>query len=50
MITDVPQRWEVYDRYGNKIYMTAERWYHALRSRPWLAGYLDEVLITLRQG
>ena len=30
--------------------MTSERWFHALASRPWLAGYLDEVLTTLRQG
>ena len=33
------KRWEVYDRYGNKIYMTVERWEHAQEKRPWLAGY-----------
>jgi hypothetical protein len=46
----VPHRWAVHDRYGHRITMTSERWFHALASRPWLAGYLDEVLTTLRQG
>lgn len=50
MATDEPSRWEVYDRYGNKIYMTAERWRHALETRPWLANYHEEILVTLRQG
>lgn len=45
-----PERWEVYDRYGNKIYMTAERWQHILKSRPWLTDYRNDVLTTLRQG
>lgn len=43
-------RWEVYDRYGNKIYMTEERWQHALEKRPWLADYLDDILTTIRRG
>ncbi len=43
-------RWDVYDRYGNKIYMTEERWQHALESRPWLAAYFEETLNTLRHG
>jgi hypothetical protein len=42
--------WKIYDRYGNKIYMTAERWYHIIESRPWLADYHDEVLTALRRG
>jgi hypothetical protein len=50
MTTDTPHRWEVYDRYGNKIYMTSERWRHALENRPWLSNYRDDVLVTLRQG
>jgi hypothetical protein len=45
-----PERWDVYDRYGNKIYMTGERWQHILHSRPWLAEYRDEILHTLRKG
>jgi len=44
------RQWEVYDRYGNKIYMTAERWRHALESRPWLSDFLEETLDTLRKG
>ena len=50
MNANEPDRWEVYDRYGNKIYMTAERWHHVVESRPWLADYHNEVLTTLRQG
>lgn len=43
-------KWTVQDRYGNTVYMTAERWEHALESRPWLADYLEEALDTLRFG
>ncbi len=50
MTTTEPQRWEVYDRYGNKIYLTVERWQHALESRPWLAQYHPEALTALRLG
>ena len=42
--------WELFDRYGNPIYMTNERWLHAQEKRPWLADHLDEVLSTLRRG
>jgi hypothetical protein len=44
------QKWEVRDRYGNKISMTAERWAHALESRPWLAPSHTQVLAALRNG
>lgn len=44
------QKWDVFDRYGNKIYLTHERWKHALEKRPWLAEYHNEVLTTLKQG
>ena len=43
-------RWELYDRYGNKIYMTAERWLHAQEKRPWLVEYLEPTLETIRRG
>lgn len=49
-MVDTSHRQEVYDRYGNKIYMTAERWLHALESRPWLADYHSEALTTIRRG
>src|SRR4030042_925178 len=45
-----PERWDVHDRYGNAIYMTAERWQHILQSRPWLADYHADILNTLRHG
>ncbi len=44
------QRWTVHDRYGNQIYMTQERWQHALEKRPWLEAYFHDVLATLRRG
>ena len=43
-------RWIEHDRYGNLIYMTEERWFHALEKRPWLDLYFDEVLATIRYG
>ena len=43
-------RWTVKDRYGNSIYMTMERWQHALETRPWLEDYIQEALNTLRLG
>jgi hypothetical protein len=45
--------WEictVQDRRGNRIYLTEERWNHAVRQRPWLEGHLDDVLDTIRLG
>ena len=45
-----PHKWTVQDRYGNTVYMTTERWQHALEKRPWLADYLAETLDTLRFG
>jgi hypothetical protein len=50
MTTDDSERWELYDRYGNKIYMTSERWSHAQEKRPWLANHLDQVWETVRRG
>ncbi len=50
MMINEPTRWEVYDRYGNKIYMMAERWYHALEKRPWLKPHFGQVLQTIQYG
>ncbi len=44
------EKWVVQDRYGNEIYLTAERWEHILEYHSELAGYLDSVLDTLRHG
>jgi hypothetical protein len=43
-------RWEIQDRFGNKIYMTEERWLHILESRPELEPFLDHFLETVRTG
>lgn len=43
-------RWILHDRYGNQIYMTKERWEHALEKRPWLDDYLNDVFTTIRRG
>jgi hypothetical protein len=43
-------RWQVPDRYGNQIYMTDERWSHALEKRPWLNDYFEDALDTIRYG
>jgi hypothetical protein len=40
----------VHDRHGNEIYLTEERWRHALRFHPELNGHLDDVLNTLKYG
>ena len=45
-----PQRREVRDRYGNQIYLSSERWEHAVEQRPWLAGHREDVLQALRHG
>ena len=48
---DIPgQQWTVQDRYGNTVYLTAERWQHILESRPELESYFDQLLDTLQTG
>ncbi|MCP4422642.1 MAG: FAD-binding oxidoreductase [Chloroflexi bacterium] len=49
-MTMTDEVWEAHGRYGNKIYMTAERWHHALDKRPWLVDFLADTLDTLRNG
>ncbi|MEA3338359.1 MAG: hypothetical protein U9R15_00185 [Chloroflexota bacterium] len=44
------EKWIVHDRYGNEIYLTAERWDHILEYHPELEGCLDHVLNTLKKG
>ncbi len=43
-------KWTVQDRYGNKIYLTEERWRHILKSRPELESYFDDFLETIKTG
>jgi len=40
----------VYDRQGNEIYITDERWEHVYKRHPEVAGYEAHVLKTLRSG
>ena len=40
----------VYDRSGNKIYITEERWEHIYERHPEINGYEEYVLRTLRFG
>jgi hypothetical protein len=48
---DTPEyRWAVQDRYGNTIYLTAERWQHIVESRPELEPHFDQFLETMRTG
>ncbi len=44
------KKWVIRDRYGHEIYMTEERWGHALRFHSELEDHLDDVLDTLRTG
>jgi hypothetical protein len=44
------EKWIVHDRYGNKIYLTEERWHHILEARPELEPFLDKFLETIRTG
>ncbi|MBC8447336.1 MAG: hypothetical protein H8D78_06265 [Chloroflexi bacterium] len=49
-MSNLGQKWVVRDRYGNEIYLTEERWKHALEFHPHLRGHLHDVLDTLRTG
>jgi len=44
------KKWTVQDRYNNTIYLTQERWYHILESRPELEPFFDKFLETIRTG
>jgi hypothetical protein len=45
-------RWTVYDRDGNPIYLTEERWRHivAADNHPEMIDYEDFLRITIQQG
>lgn len=44
------KKWFVTDRYGNKIYLTTERWQHIIKFHPELIDHFDQVLDTLKTG
>jgi len=45
-------RWTVYDRYGNVVYMTKERWEHIIDpiNHPEFAEYETELMETIKRG
>jgi hypothetical protein len=47
-----PIRWEVYDRYGNRVYLTQERWEHiiSLDNHPEFIQFEEELKETVKQG
>jgi hypothetical protein len=51
-MNDFGKRWTVYDRDGNPIYLTQERWEHivAENNHPEMLAYEDYLQHTLRNG
>jgi hypothetical protein len=47
-----PIRWTVQDRYGNRIYLTQERWEHITESvnHPEMEDYEEELKETVKMG
>jgi hypothetical protein len=45
-------RWQVYDRYGNSIYLTQERWEHIIDplNHPEFVGQEEKLKETIQQG
>jgi hypothetical protein len=41
---------EVYDKQGNLIYLTEERWYHIVEVHPEIERYKEELIETLKKG
>ena len=41
---------KVWDRYGNQIELTDERWTHITTGHPELEDYYEEVLETIKKG
>jgi hypothetical protein len=46
------KRWVVHDRYGNKIYLTDERWEHITdpMNHPEMSDYEEHLKETIRSG
>ena len=43
-------RENVYDRWGNEIYLTDERWEHIVKTYEEMLGYRNRIFATLRTG
>jgi len=50
IIEEMMKKWTIYDRYGNEIYLTEERWHHILEARPELEPFLEKFLETVQTG
>lgn len=46
------KRWTVQDRYGNKIYLTQERWQHIIddTNHPEMMDYEEHLKTTIKRG
>ena len=46
------RRWVIYDRYGNEIYLTQERWQHIIDplNHPEMEAYEEYLQTALRHG
>lgn len=46
------KRWTIYDRYGNPIYLTQERWEHIIApiNHPEMVEYEDYLQITIQRA
>jgi hypothetical protein len=51
-MADSGRRWTVHDRYGNRIYLTQERWEHIIHdaNHPEMEAYEEYLKMTLQQG
>ncbi len=49
---NIDKRWSVYDRYGNNIYISSERWEHIIdpENHPEMEEYEDKLKETVRSG
>lgn len=45
-------RWQVFDRQGNQVYLTQERWQHIIETdgHPEMEAYEEELKETIQQG
>ena len=44
------KKWVVGDRYGNRIYLTHERWQHTIENHPEMKSYSDYLKETIKTG
>jgi hypothetical protein len=51
-MADTGKRWTVYDRDGNPVYLTHERWQHIIDpdNHPEMAGYESHLQTTIQKG